>query len=386
MISVDEALAHVLALATPLDTETLALKDAAGRVLAEDITAGRDQPPFPASVMDGYAVAGAFAEYRVIGEAAAGHGFDGSLQSGECIRIFTGAPLPDGATRVIIQEDVDRDGDRITIKDGADTAIYIREKGQDFKVGDRILAPCRLGPATLALAASMNAPSVTVFRRPVVALIATGDELVMPGETPTEDQIIASNTFGLSAMLGADGADVRLLPIARDTEASLSATLEMAQASDLIITIGGASVGDHDLVGQVAASLGLERAFYKIAMRPGKPLMAGRLRHVPLVGLPGNPVSSMVCGHLFLRPMVRAMQGLPKARLPMQTGVLAEPIAQNGPREHYMRAQLSDGKITVFDRQDSALLSVLAAANVLVVRPRFDGARRAGDTVEFIEF
>ena len=266
MISVDEALTHVLDLAAPIGAETVSLRDAANRVLAEPIAARRDQPPFRASVMDGYAVAGDHPSYRVVGEAAAGHGFERDLGDGECVRIFTGAPLPDSAGRVIIQEDVTRDGDAIVVKPDADTDMYIREKGKDFKIGDRIEAPCRLTPARIALAASMNVPNVTVYRRPIVAVIATGDELVMPGETPSDDQIIASNSFGLAAALGSEGADIRLLPIARDTEASLGAALAMAQPADLIVTIGGASVGDHDLVGQVAASLGLERAFYKLSL------------------------------------------------------------------------------------------------------------------------
>lgn len=386
MITVDEAVSHVLALADLIDTETVPLREAAGRVLAEPIVARRDQPPFAASVMDGYAVAGDHPHYSVVGEAAAGHAYDQAITDGTCVRIFTGAPLPDGATRVIIQEDVDRDGDTIRIKPDADTQPYIRPKGTDFKVGDTIDAPIRLTPSQVALTASMNVPRITVYRRPVVAIIATGDELVMPGEVPSDDQIIASNSFGLAAALAQDGADTRLLPIARDTESSLAAAFEMASDADLIVTIGGASVGDHDLVGQVAASQGLERAFYKIAMRPGKPLMAGRLGGVPMIGLPGNPVSSMVCGHIFLRPMIRAMQGLPKAGLPTEVAVLAEPVGTNGPRQHYMRARLEDGKLTVAERQDSSLLSVLAGANALVVRPPHDAPLEAGTSVEFIKF
>lgn len=386
MISVDEALSHVLALAAPLDIETIPLKDAAGRVLAQDIVARRDQPPFPASVMDGYAVAGEHPTYRVVGEAAAGHAFDGVLEDGEAVRIFTGAPIPDNATRVIIQEDVDREDDRMSVKPNADPNRYIRDKGMDFSVGDRIQAPCHLTATKLALCASMNVPDVRVYKRPVVAVIATGDELVMPGEAPSKDQIIASNSFGLAAMLGNEGADARMLPIARDTEASLEAVLKHTEGADLIVTIGGASVGDHDLVGQVAAKMGLERAFYKIAMRPGKPLMAGRLGKIPMIGLPGNPVSSMVCGHVFLRPMLRSMQGLPKAPLPTKAAPLAAPVGPNGPREHFMRGLLSDGEITIFERQDSSLLSVLAAANVLVIRPKFDAALEAGTKVAFIEF
>ena len=386
MITVDTALGHIFDLAHPIGLETVPLKQAAGRVLAKPIVATRSQPPFRASVMDGYAVAGDAPTFRVIGEAAAGHVFDGNVTSGECVRIFTGAPLPDGATRVVIQEDVKRDGDTITLNADADTQPYIREIGKDFAAGDRIDAPCRLTPSLLALAASMNVPNVTVSRRPVVALIATGDELVMPGEAPRDDQIMASNTFGLAAQITSEGGDPRILPIARDTHASLEAAFELARDSDLIVTIGGASVGDHDLVGQVAENLGMDRAFYKIAMRPGKPLMAGRMGQVPMVGLPGNPVSSMVCGHLFLRPLLRAMQGLPKAPLAQSSTTLAAPIGQNGPRQHYMRAHFDGTQIEVAERQDSSLLSVLARANALVVRPPHDPPLKAGATVSFIKF
>ena len=386
MITVDEALGHILDLADPAATERIPLKHASGRVLAEPIVAQRDQPPFRASVMDGYAVAGDAPTYRIVGEAAAGHRFEGTLSQGDCVRIFTGAPLPDGSDRVVIQEDVDVDGNTIHLKTNADSQLYIREIGKDFKVGSRIDPPCRLTPALLSLAASMNVPQVTVFRRPRVALIATGDELVMPGETPSPDQIITSNTFGLAAIIEDEGGKARMPPIARDNIASLEAAFDLARGADLIVTIGGASVGDHDLVASVGQNLGLDRAFYKIAMRPGKPLMAGRIGSVPMVGLPGNPVSSMVCGHIFLRPMLRAMQGLPHAPPIEHTATLTAPVGANGPRQHYMRAHRDGDRIEVAERQDSSLLSVLAQANALVVRPPQDPARDAGATVRFIEF
>ena len=390
MITVDAALSHIFDLVSPTGVETVALRRAAGRVLAAPVVAARNQPPFAASIMDGYAIATETAahgdSFRVIGEAAAGHGFDGAIGPGEAVRIFTGAPVPDGTKRVIIQEDATRDGEWIVLGENIDSKLYIRDIGADFKVGQTIDPPLRLTPAHVSLIAAMNVPEVAVARRPSVALIATGDELVMPGEAPGPDQIIASNAFGIAAALEQDGAEVRLLPIARDNREALEACLALAQDSDLIVTIGGASVGDHDLVGHVAAGLGMERAFYKIAMRPGKPLMAGRLGSTPMVGLPGNPVSSMVCAHIFLRPMIRAMQGLPKSALPTGTASLAEPIGSNGPRQHYMRGTLTGGRITVADRQDSALLSVLAGANVLVVRPPHDPAQNAGDAVAFIEY
>ena len=257
MISVAQALDRLFDLAKPIGTETVPLREAAGRVLREDAVATRDQPPFPASAMDGYAVAGGARpgdRFRVVGEAAAGHAWDGRLGPGEALRIFTGAPVPDGATRVIIQEDVTREGDAITLGDKLDPGPYIRPKGTDFASGSRLSAPRRLRPAELALLAAMNVAEVTVSRRPRVALLSTGDELRMPGENPGPDQIIASNIFGLAAMFEAAGAKASLLPIARDDMASLKAALALAEGADLLVTIGGASVGDHDLVGQAAGT------------------------------------------------------------------------------------------------------------------------------------
>lgn len=390
MISVEEALSRCLALCTPLSSEDVPLRQALGRRMATPAMARREQPPFPASAMDGYAVAGGNApgtSYTVIGEAGAGHGFTGTLAPGQALRIFTGAPIPAGAERVVIQEDVERQGDQITVKPGADAALHIRPAGQDFRAGDA-LNPRRIGPNDLALLAAMNIPQVTVHRRPVVALIATGDELVMPGEDPGPDQIIASNSFALAAMVEQAGGVARMLPIAPDREAELAQTFALAQGADLIVTIGGASVGDHDLVARVATGLGLERAFWKIAMRPGKPLMAGRISGVPMLGLPGNPVSAIVCGHLFLLPMLRALQGDPDPAPRPLRATLGAPVGPTGNRTHYMRARLTlpDGLpvITPFDRQDSALLSILSEANALLIRPLDDIAREKGDPVSYL--
>jgi molybdopterin molybdotransferase len=389
VITVEEALARVLVLAGRLPEEAVPLAQAAGRSMTRPAIARRDQPPFPAAAMDGYALADPARpgdRFAVIGMAAAGHVFEGSVGAGQAVRIFTGAPVPAGASRIIIQEDVDAQDGTILLKDGLDSGTHIRPMGQDFRAGDS-LPPRRLRANDLALLAAMNLPEVTVARRPVVALIATGDELVMPGETPRPDQIIASNAFALKAMIEAEGAEARLLPIARDTEADLATVLALAEGADLVVTIGGASVGDHDLVARVAERLGMERAFYKIAMRPGKPLMAGRLRGMPMLGLPGNPVSAIVCGHLFLLPMLRAMQGLPAAPVPRRA-VLAEAVAANGPRTHYMRARLSAGPglpgIAAFERQDSALLRILTEADALLIRPMGDPARAAGDEVDYL--
>lgn len=388
MISVHEALDRLFGLVSPLDIEKVSLTEAAGRVLAKDVAATRDQPPFAASAMDGYAIGGAGAApgatFTVIGEAAAGHGFAGTVAPGEAIRIFTGAPLPAGAARVVMQEDVTREGSRITLGDKLDAKDHVRPAGSDFRAGDLVQAPRVLRPADVALIASMNAATVPVRRRPEVALIATGDELVMPGADPGPDQIIASNSFGLKALLEEAGAHARLLPIARDSVASLSTAFDLAKGADLIVTIGGASVGDHDLVGKVAGDLGMERAFYKVAMRPGKPLMAGRMGDAAMVGLPGNPVSAMVCGHVFVVPMITAMLGLGTAPAPRRTIRLAAALPAGGPREHYMRARLTPEGLVTEARQDSALLGVLAQADALLVRAVDDPARAEGEMVEYL--
>ncbi|MEC7257975.1 MAG: molybdopterin molybdotransferase MoeA, partial [Pseudomonadota bacterium] len=296
----------------------------------------------------------------------------------------TGAPVPEGADFVVIQEDVTRRGDVITITDTPGDKSNIRPRGGDFRVDDSIDAPRLLRPADIALLAAMHVAQVPVRRQPVVALISTGDELVMPGDTPGADQITVSNTFGLAAMLGNAGAEVRILPIARDRVDSLEPALELAQGADLIVTIGGASVGDHDLVGQVAQTAGLERSFYKIAMRPGKPLMAGRFGRSALVGLPGNPVSAMVCGHIFILPMLRAMVGFPPQAPALHPAKLAEDLPANGPREHYMRAQREGDTIRAFTDQDSAMLGLLARADALIRRAANDPARARGETVHFV--
>ncbi|MCK0143279.1 gephyrin-like molybdotransferase Glp [Aliiroseovarius sp. F20344] len=388
MITVNEALDAIFDLVTPCGTEDVPLAETSGRTLAAAVTATRLQPPFAASAMDGYALNGVEADpeamFRVIGESAAGHGFSGRVGPGECVRIFTGAPLPEGSNRVIIQEDVERKGDLITLARKLDKGPHVRPAGADFGPGDSIPAPRVLTPADLALAAAMNVLTLTVSRKPVVALLATGDELVMPGEEPGPDQIIASNAFGLKALVEANGGHARMLPIARDNKDSLRTALDLASDADLIVTIGGASVGDHDIVSDVATEMGMDQSFYKVLMRPGKPLMAGRMGRATMIGLPGNPVSSMVCGHVFLVPALRAMLGLGEAAAPRRQAHLSKDIAANGPREHYMRARVDGDQITIFDSQDSALLSVLAQANALAVRPRSDPARPSGDVIEYL--
>ena len=389
MITVAQALENLFSLTTPMEIEEIPLRAAAGRVLARDVSAQRTQPPFAASSMDGYALRRAEVEpdamFKVIGEAAAGHRYTGTLNAGQAVRIFTGAPVPEAADFVVIQEDVTRRGDLITLGHKIGEKDNIRPAGGDFSTGQTVSAPLRLRPADIALLAAMNIATVPVYRKPVVSIMATGDELVQPGEVPGPDQIIASNTYGLAAQLDALGAQTRLMPIARDNEPSLRRAFELAQDSDLIVTIGGASVGDHDLVAPVAAEMGMEQSFYKVAMRPGKPLMAGRLGDAAMVGLPGNPVSALVCGTIFVAPMIRAMLGLGQQPASRQEVPLAVDMPANGPREHYMRAIVADGSVTPAQQQDSALLTVLATANALLVRPPSDPARSAGTLVEIID-
>ena len=391
MISVAEAYEKLFALVDPLDTkEEITLEQAAGRVLRKSITAQRDQPPFPASAMDGYAILEADAipqkKLKVIGESTAGKRFAGSVSAGLAVRIFTGGVVPDGASKILIQEDCTREDDAITIGEKIDTSAYIRPAGGDFNAGFELSAPILLSPERIALAAAMNVPKLTVTKRPRVALIATGDELVYPGETPNPDQIISSNNYGLKALVESHGAIAHLLPIARDNKADLLEVFKLAQEADLIVTLGGASVGEYDLVQTSAKDAGMETAFYKVAMRPGKPLMAGRLNGKPMIGLPGNPVSAMVCGRVFLVPMIEALLGLPKTPPLTQTARLGKDMQANGPRAHYMRATLENGIITPLDRQDSSLLSVLSGAQALLIRDPHAPIASQGEEAAYLVF
>lgn len=388
MISVTEALTRIFSLMSPGGEETVPLVEAAGRILSQNVHATRTQPPFAASAMDGYAVRLGGAQpgmsLKVIGESAAGLRFEGQVGSNEAVRIFTGAPVPEGADSILIQEDATRQGNTITVCETRETKSYIRPAGTDFSKGDVMEAPRRLKPQDIALLASMNISVVPVRKRPQIALIPTGNELVIPGETPGPDQIIASNSYGLKALFEARGAICRLLPIARDTRESLISCLELARGCDLIVTLGGASVGDHDLVQSVATENGLALDFYKVSMRPGKPLMAGRLNGVPMVGLPGNPVSAMVCGQIFLLPALDALLGLPAKPHETRDVPLAHDLAANGPREHYMRARIGTNGCTIFDRQDSSLLSVLSQANALAVRSPNAPPAKKGETIAVV--
>ncbi|MCT8999489.1 molybdopterin molybdotransferase MoeA [Chelativorans intermedius] len=390
LIPVDEALERVLEGLAPLDHETVPLAEAAGRVLAAPLTARRTQPPFDASAMDGYAVraadvAQAPAVLAVIGESAAGRRFAGKVGSGEAVRIFTGAPVPAGADTILIQENTERleDG-RITATAGVAAGRHIRRAGLDFRAGETVLEQGRvLDPAALSLAAAAGHAVLPVVRRPLVAIIATGDELVPPGGEPGPDQIVASNSCGIAALASLDGARVLDLGIVPDERQAIAAALRQALAagSDIVVTLGGASVGDHDLVHQALDSEGARLSFWKIAMRPGKPMMYGRLEAARVLGLPGNPVSALVCAHLFLRPAIARLC----SRLftpDLRQAELAAPMEATGGRRDYVRATVTAGPrglvATPFQIQDSSMLSTLAAANALIVREAGAPASEAG--------
>lgn len=394
MIPVDEAQARLLAGLEPGGVEWVHLDAAQGRILAEDIVARRDQPPFPVSAMDGYAVratdlARPGATLTMIGQSVAGHGFAGELGPGQCTRIFTGAPLPAGADAIALQEDATAAGDRITFAEAVVAGTFVRPRGLDFADGwTALVAGTWLGPLQLGLAATTGHAWLAVRRRPRVAILSTGDELVRPGEPPGPAQIVSSNATTLAAMVRAWGGEPIDLGIARDDRAALARSLGHLDDVDLILTSGGASVGDHDLVQEVAVGLGMRLDFWKIAMRPGKPLIVGRFGRARLIGLPGNPVSSAVCAVLFVRGAIRALLGqdptLPSRHLP-----LAAELRANDRRQDYLRAALDrspDGGTTVraMDRQDSSMFATLARAGALIVRPPHAPAIAAGTPVETI--
>jgi molybdopterin molybdotransferase len=390
VISTQQALDELLSLVTTIDVEDIPLSQSAGRVLARPVVATRDQPPFATSTMDGYAICAddtvpGNTVTCVVGEAAAGTAFNGQINPGQCVRIFTGAVVPAATARVVIQEDVTVKDQEITLPVEFSNNINIRPQGADYKVGYEFNPDRRLTPSDIMLLASMGAGTVAVRRKPIVTIIPTGDELVQPGSPIEDGQIHASNSYGLKALLEAHGAESRLLPIARDNAPSLMVSFKMAQECDLIITIGGASEGDHDLVRPVAAELGMKTNFYKVAMRPGKPLMGGKLNGVPMVGLPGNPVSSLVCGHVFILPMLDAMLGLsPVSNSRLKAKLLVQ-LPPNGHREHYMRGVHSSGDVSPVKSQDSGLMHLMSQANCLIVRPPNDGIRQRGTEIDIID-
>lgn len=396
MLSVEEARRRICAAFRPLPAEQVNLAEALGRVLAEPVAARVDQPPVAVSAMDGYAVRAADvaalpARLTVIGVSAAGAGFAGTLGAGEAVRIFTGAPIPEGADAVVIQENTRPEGDRVAVVDGTSWAgRFIRPAGLDFKTGDVGLpAGRRLTARDIGLAAAMNWPWLKVHRRPRIAILATGDEVVMPGDPLGPSQIVSSNSLSLGAFVTACGGEPVQLGIAPDEREALGRMAGGAIGMDLLLTTGGASVGDHDLVQEVLGQQGFELDFWKIAMRPGKPLIFGRIGATPVLGLPGNPVSGLVCSTVFLRPALAVMLGLDTPGDGPEQATLARDLPENDERQDYLRARLSreaDGRLLArpFDRQDSSMMANMAHADCLVVRPPHAPAAKAGDSVEII--
>lgn len=394
MISVETARETVLAGIRPVATEVVGLAQAVGRVLAEDLVARVSHPPVAVSAMDGYAVRVADldsipATLTVVGESAAGSPYGGMVAAGQAVRIFTGAALPAGADAVVMQEDTGRDGGTVAIRVGVPAGKFVRAPGLDFKTGDVLLrAGTVMEGRAIGLAAAMNIPWLTVRRRPRIAILSTGDEIAMPGEPLGPTQIVSSNGPGLAAAVVEMGGEAVHLGIAKDTRQSLDAMIGAAAGCDLLVTTGGASVGDYDLVQDALRDAGLDLGFYTVAMRPGKPMMFGNLKGVPVLGLPGNPVSAMIGSVIFLRPMVRAMLGLSTATETV-TARLGRDLPANGVRQDYLRASLErggDGVLvaTPFQMQDSAVLSGMVRADCLAIRPPHAPAAEAGDGISII--
>jgi molybdopterin molybdotransferase len=392
LMPVAEALRQVVAGAEPLGTETVALEDAFGRVLAADLAARRTQPPADVSAMDGYALraddtASEPATLTIIGEVAAGHPFEGLVGPGQAARIFTGGVMPDGADCVVIQEVTEREDDRVVIKRSGIKGKNVRRKGIDFSEGQVLLARGRrLDDRDLMLAASMNYPQVEVYRRPKIAIVGTGDELVMPGTEPKPGEIVYSNGFALTALARSEGAEARDFGIARDRLDDIAAHVRRARdwGADILVTTGGASVGEHDLVRKALQAEGLDLSFWRVALRPGRPMMHGRLGRLQVLGVPGNPVSSYVCSVLFLVPLIRTLSGRSDLERPRETARLGRDLPANDEREDYLRATLSvgpDGPVaTPISAQDSSLMASLSRSNCLVIRPPHAPAAAAGSS------
>ena len=389
LLAVDDARARMLARVTALRSETVPLGEAIGRVLAEDVLAMRDQPPFAASAMDGWAVRAADApgDLAIIGESAAGQGFSGVVLAGQAVRIFTGAAVPQGCEAIVIQEDATRDGERVRVP-AVTAGHFVRPQGGDFRAGDVLLAHgVRLDPWRLALAASAGRDRVQAARRPVVALLSTGEEIVEAPATPGPFQIYDSGGPALAALMTGWGARViRARPVADELDAVIVALRDAR--CDLVVTLGGASVGDHDLVRAAGEALELDLVVASLAMRPGKPTFFGTLGDGRLMlGLPGNPASALVCAELFLRPLLNALQGAEPGP-EIRTAQLATDLPANGPREHWMRARLSSVEgvclASPYGDQDSSLVSVFAGSDALLRRPAGVPPAAAGDVVEII--
>lgn len=396
MISIEDARARILAAFAPVGAETVALAEACGRISAAAVIARRTQPPADVSAMDGYAVRATDARdgatLRVIGSAPAGHPFAGRIGAGETVRIFTGSILPEGADAVLLQEDAEAMGETVRVRESVLPGRHIRRMGEDFARDEPIIAAGRrLSPRDIGLAAAANHPWLQVHRRPRVAVLATGDEIALPGEPIPQGGIVSSNAHALAAMLTSLGAVASVLPIAADDPDAIAQAADAARGFDLLLTTGGASVGAHDLVQAGLARRGLAVDFWKIAMRPGKPLMFGRLGEMPVLGLPGNPVAAFVCGLLFVRPAVLRLAGLAGAPLATETATTATPLAANDRRFDFLRARLLEDEAgnlvaEAFAVQDSAMQAVLARADALILRPPFAPALAAGGVVEIIRF
>jgi molybdopterin molybdotransferase len=397
LISVAEALDHVLAHAAPLAPETVPLDDACGRVLAADLQALRTQPPADMSAMDGYAVRAADvanvpAPLRIIGEVAAGRPFTATVGAGEAARIFTGGVVPGGADAIVIQENTERAGDTVTVSKPVSKGRHIRRQGLDFRRGDVLFRRGhRLTARDLALVAGMNHPLVTVYRRPTVALFATGDELMPPGPEPGPGQIVYSNGFALAALARQEGAAVVDLGLVKDELDATIASVRAARAgaADILVTTGGASVGEYDLVHKAFAAEGMSLSFWKVAMRPGRPLMHGRLGGMAVLGLPGNPVSAYVCAFLFLVPLIRRMSGGSDLVMPTESALLGSDLPANDERADYLRATLQGGEgpiATPFPIQDSSMMASLAKADCLVIREPYAPAAAAGSRCVIVKF
>jgi molybdopterin molybdotransferase len=395
MISVEEALQRILAQGKLAPAEDVPLADALGRVLAADITSRRTQPPSDVSAMDGYAVRAVDATLGAaltrIGEAPAGGAHDGEVQQGQTVRIFTGGPVPSGADAIVLQEDVEIDDDgKIIIGEAATPGQHVRPAGVDFSQGDVLFHAGRLlSPADLGLLASMDWPMVPVRKKPRIALLATGDELVLPGEPIGPNQIVSSNSFAMAALVAEAGGEPIDLGIAKDDEGTIKSMAEGARSADVLVTIGGASVGERDLVQKSLSDMGLSVDFWKIAMRPGKPLIFGRMDEQLMIGLPGNPVSALVCATLYLVPLIRQMLGLTPVGPETKTAILGCDVGPNKMRQDYIRGKLSvdengEDVATPFDLQDSSVLSLFAHADILIVRPPQAEAAAKGDTVSVI--
>jgi molybdopterin molybdotransferase len=397
LMPVADALAKVLAQAIPLPSEQAPLIAAHGRVLAEDLKARRTQPPGNVSAMDGYAVRAADVAVvpvvlKVIGEIAAGHDFPGRVNHGEAARIFTGAIMPPGADSVVVQENVERDGDRITVKSSAPPGKHVRHGGLDFAAGAVLLQKGRrLTGRDLMLAAAMNLPAVPVHGRPKLAMLATGDELVMPGIEPGPSQIVYSNGYAVMALAASEGAEVIDLGIVPDrVEETITAIRRAREARiDILVTSGGASVGDYDLVQQALAAERMSLSFWKIALRPGRPLMHGKLGAMNALGLPGNPVSAYVCALLFMVPLIRKLSGRTDLELPVESARLGSDQRANDERTDCLRATLEMGPdgvpvATAFPVQDSSLMAALARADCLLIREPFAPAARTGEACRIV--